>query len=75
MRFNENCWVEVHDSQRKRLLFRTARKGSTYTLSGKSPFKVLLGNSPAVDVYINGKAFDQSIYNRGKVARFFIERN
>lgn len=70
--FSDDCWIEVHDKQGKRLLFLMARKGKKYTLIGEAPFLVLLGNSPGVNVSINGEAFDQSAFNRGKVARFYV---
>ncbi len=67
--FSGDSWVEVTAGDRK-LLAGIMHAGSSRTLRGRPPFQVLLGNAPAVEVEYNGKAFDTSPYQRGKVARF-----
>lgn len=71
--FDGSSWVEVRDATGKRLLYQLSRKGDVETVTGKAPFRVLLGNSPAVEVQYNGEPFDQSAYNtRGNTARFEV---
>ena len=70
--FEEDSWVEVNDAQGKRLYVNMARAGQTKTVKGEAPFKVLLGNAPAVTVEFNGERYDQSKHNRKGVARFTL---
>jgi cytoskeleton protein RodZ len=65
--------VEIADRER-RILFGLQREGMRRQLTGQPPFQVLLGNAPAVDVYLNGEPFVVAARNiNGKVARFTIE--
>lgn len=72
LRFNDDSWVEIQDSTRTFRLFGLIKDGSVRELGGKPPYTVLLGNSTAVEISIDGKPFDQSRYNKGKVARFTL---
>lgn len=70
---NGSSWLEVRDATGKRLVYKLGRSGDVEHISGKAPFQVLLGNSPAVEVQINGEPFDQSPYNgNGRKARFKV---
>ena len=70
--FEEDSWVEVNDAQGKRLYVNMARAGQSKTIEGEAPFKVLLGNAPAVTVEFNGERYDQTKHNRKGVARFTL---
>ncbi len=70
--FTAESWVEITDANGRRVMFDLGKPGQTRALSGTAPFKVLLGLSPAVTMTYNGELFDQSIYTRGKVARFTL---
>lgn len=70
--FHGDCWTEVRDATGKRLLFGLIHGGERKKLTGRPPFSVLLGNSPAVSITYDGKPFDQSRYNQGNVARFQV---
>ncbi len=70
--FEEDSWVEVNDAKGKRLYVNMARAGQTKTVEGEAPFKVLLGNAPAVTVEFNGELYNQSKHNRKGVARFTL---
>ncbi len=52
---NADCWVEVRDTQGKRLIYDVLKKGSERTLSGAGPFTVILGNPSAVTVLWKGE--------------------
>lgn len=69
--FREESWVEIVDATGERLYFDLARAGSVVAVSGEPPLSVFLGNSPGVEIEVDGRPFDQSRYNRaGNVARF-----
>lgn len=76
VRYNEESWTEIFDARKRRLLHGLIQPGATRVISGQAPFNVFLGNSPGVELEINGKPFDHSAYVRGNnTARFLIEDN
>ncbi len=71
--FRGEAWVEISD-RRKRLLFGLQRAGVRRELVGEPPFKLVLGNSQMVDLYLNDEPYDLPAGStRGKVSRFSIE--
>jgi len=71
--FRGESWTEISD-RNGRLLFGLQREGIRRELNGEAPFKLLLGNAAAVDLYLDGEPFDLPAGStRGKVARFVIE--
>jgi len=73
LRFSADSWAMVSDATGKELMYELVPGGSTRALEPvRPPLQVVLGNSPAVTVEYNGKHFDQSRYNRNRVARFTL---
>jgi cytoskeleton protein RodZ len=60
-------WVSVQDSLQS-LVSELKPAGQTLTLKGQAPFRINLGNAPAVSVTLNGKAIDLRPYTKGAVA-------
>jgi cytoskeleton protein RodZ len=56
--FREESWLEVSDSRGDVLATELQPAGSQLKLMGLAPFDVKLGNSPAVDISLNGKKMD-----------------
>lgn len=56
--FREESWLEVSDSRGDVLATELQPAGSQLKLVGLAPFDVKLGNSPAVDISLNGKKID-----------------
>lgn len=56
--FREESWLEVSDSRGDVLATELQPAGSELRLVGLAPFDVKLGNSPAVDISLNGKKMD-----------------
>ncbi len=52
-RFAKDCWVEVYDVDGQRLIAEIRQAGGSLQLSGKSPFKVLVGHSREVVLQFN----------------------
>ncbi|MEM8844678.1 MAG: RodZ domain-containing protein [Pseudomonadota bacterium] len=72
--FNEESWAEIFDARKRRLLHGLIKPGATRVISGKAPFSIFLGNSPGVEVEVNGKKYDHTRYIRGNnTARFQID--
>ena len=53
--FSAASWVEIADASGRHLLQGLVDGGSTRTLSGSAPLRVVLGNAPAVALRLNGR--------------------
>ena len=74
VRYTQESWTEIFDARKRRLLHGLIKPGATRVISGQAPFNVFLGNSPGVELEINGKPFDHSAYmRRNNTARFLID--
>jgi cytoskeleton protein RodZ len=73
MTFSAPCWVDVRDSARKFKLFGEMGKGTRKVLGGEPPYNVVIGNSEAVTITVNGRPFDIAPYANGNVARFTLD--
>lgn len=74
VRYTQESWTEIFDARKRRLLHGLIKPGATRVISGQAPFNVFLGNSPGVQLEINGKPFDHSEYiRRNNTARFLID--
>lgn len=74
VRYTQESWTEIFDARKRRLLHGLIKPGATRVISGQAPFNVFLGNSPGVELEINGKPFDHSVYmRRNNTARFLID--
>ncbi|MCP3670703.1 MAG: helix-turn-helix domain-containing protein [Gammaproteobacteria bacterium] len=72
LEFVESSWVKVRDANNQVILIGEYKKGVKKQLSGRTPYKVVLGNSSAVRVMVDGKQADLDKYSSGGVARFTI---
>lgn len=73
MTFDGPCWVDVRDSARNYKLFGEMKKGDRHILGGSPPYSVILGNAAAVQITVDGAAFDLSPVSQGNVARFTLD--
>lgn len=71
--FSAASWVDIRDSSGKFKLLGNMPMGARRVLEGVPPYSVILGNSQAVKVTINGKPFDVAPYSSGNVARFKLD--
>jgi cytoskeleton protein RodZ len=72
LKFSGESWVEISDVSGARLLMDMIKANDSRTVTGAAPFKVLLGNSPAVAIEYNGAPYDHSAYNKKGIARFTL---
>jgi cytoskeleton protein RodZ len=74
LRTQEETWAEVVDANGYQLLYYLLRPGMERRMQGKAPFRVFLGNAPAVDLSLNNEPFDHSNFHRpNRTARFTVD--
>jgi len=61
---NSDSWVQVQDANSNRLYFELIKKDKTERLIGLAPFRVFLGNAPAVEIQLNNINIDITKYIR-----------
>jgi cytoskeleton protein RodZ len=52
--FTGECWAEIYDARGVRLFFGFGHTGTSQELSGVAPFRLVLGNGPAVALTLEG---------------------
>jgi len=72
MKFQADCWIQVKDTNGKTLVSGTHKPGQDVKLTGKAPFKVILGAPEGVTMTFASEPVDLSGYTSGKVARFTL---
>ncbi len=70
--FVNSGWVKVRDAKNRVILIGEHKKGTRKRLTSTMPYKVVLGNSNAVTVEIDGKIANIDRFSSGGVARFTI---
>jgi cytoskeleton protein RodZ len=74
LRVNGASWVEVVQADGTSLLARICSAGTVQQIKGKPPYRVIVGNAPAVQAQFRGNPVDLSQYaNVNGVARFTLE--
>ncbi len=58
LRFSDSAWVEVSQGDGSVLSSQLNGAGTEQNYDGKRPFKLVIGNAPAVSLEYNGKAVD-----------------
>lgn len=73
--FNEESWVEVKDSEGKRIFSQTSPGNTEKIVHGKSPFSLTIGNAANVKLVYNNEPIDLVPYTskHGGVARFTLD--
>ncbi|HET9391105.1 MAG TPA: RodZ domain-containing protein [Steroidobacteraceae bacterium] len=54
LRYSADCWTEVYDSSGQRLFYDVGAAGSTRTLKGTAPLRIVLANAAGVAVEVDG---------------------
>ncbi|MGE5616539.1 MAG: RodZ domain-containing protein [Bacillota bacterium] len=71
--FSGRSWVEVRDADGKLLLTGNNPGDTDAEVSGKPPFRVVVGNAPEVQMFFNDRAFDLEPHTSNAVARLTVE--
>jgi len=70
--FSEDCWVEVRSATGRNLFSDLGRSGSTLSLVGEGPFRILLGYAPGAEVAFNGEQVALAPHTRNNVATLVL---
>jgi cytoskeleton protein RodZ len=71
---NDESWAEVVDANSYQLLYYPLRPGMVRSMQGQAPFRVFLGNAPAIELTMNQERFDHKRFHRGNnTARFSVD--
>ena len=71
---NDESWAEVVDANGYQLLYYLLRPGMQRRMQGQAPFRVFLGNAPAVELSLNQERFDHTPFRRrNSTARFSVD--
>ncbi|MDQ2693978.1 MAG: DUF4115 domain-containing protein, partial [Pseudomonadota bacterium] len=75
MAFAKDCWVDVKDAAGNRLAYGIMKGDTVQNLSGRAPFSVVLGNATVVNLELNGRPVDKSVFvpRRGTVSKFVLD--
>jgi cytoskeleton protein RodZ len=73
--FNGECWAEIYDARGMRLFFGFGHTGTTQELSGVAPFRLVLGNGPAVALALEGTAVSLPPGLPGQRVRILVGAN
>jgi cytoskeleton protein RodZ len=71
--FSAPCWIEVRDRDGKVQIIGEMSANTVRRLDmDQGPFSVVLGNTTAVKVTIDGRPYDLQSHSQGRVARFTL---
>ncbi len=74
LQFHALSWVEVSDASGRLLLQGLYAGGASRTLSGAPPLRVTVGNTPAVDLQVNGQPVSlEGLARRDGTAHLLID--
>lgn len=74
MSFSSDCWIDVKDATGTNLSTGVKKSGTSLTLKGVEPFKVVIGAPSAVELTYQGKLVDLTKYPVGRVARLTLQQ-
>jgi cytoskeleton protein RodZ len=70
---SQTSWVSVVDRDGKEIFSRNVVSGSSETISGTPPLKVVIGNAAGMQLTFNGSAVDLAPHMRANIARLTLE--
>ncbi|KMT64785.1 RodZ domain-containing protein [Catenovulum maritimum] len=70
MTFNQDCWIEIIDSQGEKIAYGVKTAGRVMPVSGFKPFKVTVCAPEKVAVEFESQSIDMNKFKQGMVARF-----
>ena len=68
-----DSWISVQDASGKEIFNKIKRAGSDDEVQGQPPFKVIIGNAGASQLYYNGQPVDLAPHTNANVARITLE--
>ncbi|WP_298715556.1 RodZ domain-containing protein [uncultured Oceanisphaera sp.] len=74
MRFTDDCWIKVTDSQGRVLSEGVQKASQSLNLEGEPPFRLTLGAPQAASIEYMNQAVDMSAFRAGRVARLTVPK-
>ena len=71
--FEGDSWVDIRDADGNKVASKLYKPGAEDTLSGKPPFKLVIGNAAQVKLFYNGQPVDLAAHVKINVARLKLE--
>ncbi len=72
IRVHAPCWLEVQTQDGKRLAYTLLAAGSVRTFRSREPMSVLIGDSRAVTITVDGKPFQPPGAGSARIVRFQV---
>ena len=72
IRASADSWVEISDARGRLLEQDLLRGGSSRHYRGFSPFKITLGRSSAIELFLDGQVVDLQPFTRDEVAQMML---
>lgn len=73
LQLTDEVWVDVRDASNKTLFKKLVKAGEQVKVAGQPPFRVVLGNAAAAQVWYNGNPFSVPGGRQGQVVRFNVD--
>lgn len=71
--FEGDSWVDIRDAEGNKVVSRLYRPGVEDSLSGRPPFKLVIGNASQVKLFYNGQPVDLAAHVKVNVARLQLD--
>lgn len=71
--FDGDSWVDIRDADGNKVVAKLYKPGGEETLSGKPPFRLVIGNAAQVKLFYNGQPVDLAAHVKVNVARLKLE--
>lgn len=68
--FKRKIWVQVKDASGRKIAYGTKAAGRVMKLTGKPPFKVIVGTTKGLSIRYNGKVVDLGRFDPSQFAKF-----
>ncbi len=73
LQFERESWVEVRDSEGRKLYSQLNAAGSSQTINGAPPLTLIIGNAAGVRMTVNDRPYDLAPYVKVDVARLTLD--
>lgn len=69
----QNAWVSITDANDDKLVYGEVMAGSERSVSGKPPYRIVIGNAQHAQLFFNGQPVDLASKTKGSTAKLTLE--
>ena len=69
----QNAWVSITDANDDKLVYGEVTAGSERSVSGKPPYRIVIGNAQHAQLFFNGQPVDLASKTKGSTAKLTLE--